>query len=167
MERVATAVMLFAAVGGCVTEHDPAAVTDPMSRHNLHVTAESDLVDIGPWSSDQLYAAVERADAEDGIVVLDYGRDQLYLVDDDDVTYLPPTALGFGESPGLDVTEPRRYDPETGRVGRVRVESVTVAPEFDILVPAFDWTEPDEHWEPPELEYQEQPSGSPSGAVGG
>jgi hypothetical protein len=138
-----------------------------MSQHNLHVTAESDLVDIGPWSSEQLYAAVERADDEDSLVVLDYGREQLYLADHDSVGYLPPTALGFGDSPGLAVTEPRRYDPESGRVGRVRVESVTVAPEFDILVPAFDWSEPDEHWEPPELEYQDQPSGSPSGAVGG
>jgi hypothetical protein len=150
-----------------VTAHDAVDVTDPMSRHNLHVTDEGDLVDIGPWSSGQLYAAVERADEMDGLVVLDHGRGQLYLVGHDDVRYLPPTALGFGDSPGLEVTEPRRYDPESGTLGRVRVESVTVAPAFDILVPAFDWTEPDEHWEPPELEYQEQPSGSPSGATGG
>jgi hypothetical protein len=138
-----------------------------MSRHNLHVTAESDLVDIGPWSSEQLYAAVQQADEKGSLVVLDYGREQLYLAGHDDVHYLPPTALGFGDSSGLEVSQPRRYDPESGSLGRVRVESVTVAPEFDILVPAFDWTEPDEHWEPPELEYREQPSGSPSGAVGG
>jgi hypothetical protein len=138
-----------------------------MSRHNLHVTAESDLVDIGPWSSEQLYAAVERADGEGCLVVLDYGRERLSLVGHDDVRYLPPTALGFGDSPGVEVTRPRPYDPETGHLGRVRVESVTVAPTFDILVPAFDRSEPDAHWEPPELAYQDQPSGSPSGAVGG
>lgn len=166
-DPLVTAVIRSPAVSGRVTARDTTDVTDPMSRHNLHVTAESDLIDIGPWSHEQLYAAVERADAEDDIVVLDYGRDQVYLADDGDVGYLPPTALGFGDSPGLEVTHPRRYDPETGSVGRVRVDSVTVAPEFDILVPAFDWTEPDEHWEPPELTYQEQPSDSPSGAVGG
>jgi hypothetical protein len=164
---LATAVILFAIVAGCVTTPDGTDVTDPMSRHNLHVTGESDLIAIGPWSSEQLYAAVERADAEDGIVVLDYGREQLYLLDADDVRYLPPTALGFGDSSGLELHQPRQYDPETGNLGRVRVDSLTVAPEFDILVPAFDWTEPDEHWEPPELTYQERPSDSPSGAVGG
>jgi hypothetical protein len=150
-----------------VTPGEPATITDPMSRHNLHVTAESDLVDIGPWTADQLYAAVERADFVDGVVVLDYGRERLHLVAREGVAYLPPTALGFGDQPGLELDEPRPYDPETDTLGRVRVESVTVAPEFDILIPAFDRTEPDEHWEPPELEYQDRPSGSPSGAVGG
>jgi hypothetical protein len=150
-----------------VTQRDTADVTDPMSRHNLHVTAESDLVDIGPWTREQLYAAVERADDEQGVVVLDYGREALYLADRDSLSYLPPTALGFGDQPGLGVEEPQQYDPETGRLNRARVESVTVAPAFDILIPAFDWTEPDEHWEPPEIEYREQPSNSPSGAVGG
>jgi len=165
--RAVTAVIISAAVAGGVTPRDTTDVTDPMSRHNLHVTAESDLVAIGPWSSDQLYAAVERADAEGDVVVLDYGREQLSLVGPEDVRYLPPTALGLGDSPGLEMTRPRRYDPESGHLGRVRVETMTVAPAFDILVPAFDWTEPDEHWEPPEIEYQERPSGSPSGAVGG
>jgi len=150
-----------------MTAHDTVDVTDPMSRHNLHVTAESDLVDIGPWTAAQLHAAVERADDEDAVVVLDYGREALYLVDSDAIAYLPPTALGFGDKPGLEVEEPRPYDPDAGTLGRARVESVTVAPEFDILIPAFDWTEPDEHWEPPELDYQDRPSGSQSGAVGG
>ena len=150
-----------------MTSSDTPDVTDPMSRHNLHVTAESDIVGVGPWSEEQLFAAVERAAAESCLVVLDYGRERLYLVTGDDVAYLSPTALGFGDQPGLKVTEPRPYDPETDTPSRVRVESVTVAPEFDILIPAFDWTEPDEHWEPPELEYQDRPSGSPSGAIGG
>jgi hypothetical protein len=150
-----------------MTPRDTADVTDPMSRHNLHVIAESALVDIGPWAADQLHAAVERADDEDAVVILDYGREVLYLVDSDNVAYVPPTALGFGDEPGLEVEEPRPYDPDTDTLGRVRVESATVAPEFDILIPAFDWSEPDEYWEPPEFEYRDQPSGSPSGAVGG
>jgi len=155
------------AVPGPVTGPDAADVTDPMSRHNLHVTRREDLIDIGPWSREQLWAAVGRADEEDGIVVLDYGREQLYLVGRGDVTYLPPRVLGLADEPGLRVEEPRTYDPGEGAVGKVRVEAVTVAPAFDILVPAFDWTEPDDQWEPPERDYQERPSGSPSGAVGG
>ena len=138
-----------------------------MSRHNLHVTAESDLVGVGPWTADQLYAAVERADSVDSAVVLDYGRETLYLVAPEGVVYLPPTALGFGDQPGLELDEPRRYDPDADTLGRVRVESVTVAPEFDILIPAFDRSEPDEYWEPPELEYRDQSSNSPFGAAGG
>ncbi|MEF8901289.1 MAG: hypothetical protein V5A25_08720 [Halovenus sp.] len=150
-----------------MTGRDTTDVTAPMSRHNLHVTQQEDLIDIGPWSQEQLWAAVERADGEDGIVVLDYGREQLYLVDHGDVTYLPPRVLGLAEEPGLRVRNPRTYDPDGDTVAKVRVESVTVAPEFDILIPAFDWTELDDQWEPPELDYQERPSGSPSGAVGG
>lgn len=142
-------------------------VTDPMSRHNLHVTQKSDLIDIGPWSRDQLYAAVERADDEDEAVVLDYGRTQLYLAGTDDLTYLPPAAFGFADDPGLRVDSPRAFDPDEKRVGRVRTQSITVSPEFDILIPAFDWTEPDDQWEPPEFDYQDSPSESPSGAVGG
>jgi hypothetical protein len=164
---VATVIISEPTVDTTVTARDTVDVTDPMSRHNLHVTAESDLVDIGPWTADQLRTAVTRADSEAGVIVLDYGRETLYLVDSDDITYLPPTALGFGDQPGLEVAEPRRYDPETDALGRVRVESVTVAPRFDILIPAFNWTEPDEHWEPPEFDYRDRPSGSPSGAVGG
>lgn len=159
--------MFLTALQEGVTSREPATVTDPMSRHNLHVTDRSDLIDIGPWSQDQLFAAVERADSEDGAIVLDYDREQLYLADTDDLAYLPPTALGIADDPGLRIDQPRAYDPESRSVGRVRVESVTVSPEFDILIPAFDWTEPDDEWEPPELDYRDRPSGSPSGAVGG
>jgi len=154
-------------VSGPVTDRDGVDVTDPMSRHNLHVTQQEDLIDIGPWSQEQLWAAVQRADAGDDIVVLDYGRKQLYLVDDDDVAYLPPSALGLADEAGLQARDPRTYDPERDAVAKARVESVTVAPEFDMLIPAFGWTEIDDNWEPPELDYQERPSGSPSGAVGG
>jgi hypothetical protein len=150
-----------------VTPRDAAEVTAPASRHNLHVTERSDLLGIGPWLQDQLWAAVERADREGELVVLDYGREQLSLVATEDVTYLPPSVLGFAESGGLRVREPRTYDPDRAAVSKPRVESRVIAPEFDILIPAFDWPEPDEQWEPPELEYRERPSDSPSGAVGG
>lgn len=145
------------------------AVTDPNSRHNLHVTQKSDLIDIGPWSQDQLYAAVQRVDSDDDAeaVVLDYGRERLYLAATDDLTYLPSKALWLRAEPGLRVDQPRGYVPEENRVERARVHSITVSPTFDILLPAFDWTEPDDDWEPPEFDYREQPSGSPSGAVGG
>lgn len=146
---------------------DTTDVTAPRSRHNLHVTERADLVGIGPWSAEQLYAAVQRAEDETGVVVLDYRREQLYLVGHDDVTYLPPSALGFGDEPGLRVEDPQRYDPDNDSIARVRLESVTVTPEFDILVPAFDWEEPDEYWEPPELTSHERSSDRPSGAVGG
>ncbi|MES3518447.1 MAG: hypothetical protein PPP58_12370 [Natronomonas sp.] len=146
---------------------DAESVTAPESRHNLHVTGEADLIDIGPWSSKQLYTAVEAADSGDDIVVLDYGRETLYLVGEGDVSYVPPAALGFAESPGLRVEEPRTYDPDSRTTGRTRVDSLVVSPEFDILVPAFDWEEPDEEWEPPELDYRERPSETSSGAIGG
>lgn len=133
-------------------------VTAPMSRHNLHVTGESNLIDVGPWSSEQLYAAVKRADSEGELVVLDYGRERLYLAGSERVGYVPPTALGFGAAPGLRVEEPRAYDPEGDELARSRRDSVLVSPEFDILVPAFDRTEPDETWEPPEFEHRDSPS---------
>lgn len=149
---------------------DPLEATDitaPGSRHNLHVTAESDLIDIGPWTQQQLYRAVERAESEDCVVVLDYGREQLYIVDRKKIAYIPPTALGLASEPGLRVTDPRTYDPDDDVIGRSRTDSLVVSPEFDILIPAFDWTEVDDAWEPPELDYREQPSGTTSGTVGG
>ena len=150
-----------------MTLEESPAITDPASCHSRHVAGRADVTSVGPWSGDQLYAAVERADAEGDVVVVDYARERLYLADADDLTYVPPEALGLASPPELRVEGPRRYVPDGGSVGRVRVRSVTVSPEFDILVPAFDQSEPDEGWEPPELEYQERPSGSPSGAIGG
>lgn len=145
---------------------DSGAVTDPQSRHNLHVTRHTDLINIGPWSRDQLYSAVQLADAENEAVVLDYGREQLYLAAPDKIHYLSPTAFGLADAPGLRVDQPRLYDPDSERIRRSRVQSVTVSPEFDILIPAFDWTEPDTQWEPPGLDYREQPIGTPSGVIG-
>ncbi len=149
-----------------MTPRDATDVTAPASRHNLHVTDREDLVGVGPWSRDELWAAVQRADGEGSVVVLDYGRERLYLADDADVSYRPPTALGLADAPGLRVASPRPYDPDDGTVGTAG-EPVTVTPEFDVLVPAFDWEAPDEEWEPPEPEYRQRPTGSPSGAVGG
>lgn len=146
---------------------DSDGVTAPTSRHNLHVTQESDLIGIGPWSKEQLYAAVERADTGDKLVVLDYGREQLYLAESDDVRYLQPTALGLAEAPGLWVGDPQPYNPDDGTVGRVRADSLVVSPAFDILIPAFEWPEPDDEWDPPELEYRERESDTPAGAAGG
>lgn len=140
-------------------------VTEPTSRHNLHVTSEADLIDVGPWSRERLYAALERADEDGDVVVLDYGRERLYLAGEADLGYVPPTAFGLADAPGLRVGEPRVYDPD-GTVHRSRVGSVLVSPEFDILVPAFDRTEPDDTWEPPEPEYRERASGTGSGIRG-
>ena len=146
---------------------EPPRITDPESRHNLHVTREADLIAVGPWSRAELYAAVERADAADRVVVLDYGRERIYLVDESDVTYLSPKALGFADAPGVRLAEPQPYSPSDGTVGRIRAQTVVVSPEFDLLIPAFDWSEPDDEWEPPELDYRDRPAGSPTGAIGG
>lgn len=143
------------------------AITDPASRHSRHVAGRADLTGVGPWSGDQLYAAVKLADAEGDAVVVDHARERLYLADAGDLTYVPPEALGLASPPELRVDSPRRYVADEGSVGRARVRSTTVSPEFDVLVPDFDRSEPDDSWEPPELEYRERPSGSPSGAVGG
>ena len=149
-----------------MTSHDATDVLSPASRHNLHVTDREDLIGVGPWSQTELWRAVRQADDEGAVVVLDYDRERLYLAAAADVSYLPPTALGVAESPGLRVASPRPYDPENETAGAAG-ETVTVAPEFDVLVPAFDWEAPDEEWEPPEPEYRQRPTGSPSGAVGG
>lgn len=45
-----------------------------------------------------------------GAVVIDYGRERLYLAETGNIRYLPPTVLGFAEAPGLRV-EGSRYAP--------------------------------------------------------
>lgn len=119
-----------------------ADVIDPRSRHNVHVTGPGDLQDTGEWSSETLYAAVARADSDDLVVVLDYGRTALYLAAGTDLTYEPPRALGLAAPPALGVADPALFDPETGTAEPV--DAVVVTPAFDILVPAFDWEEMDE-----------------------
>ena len=115
---------------------------DPRSRHNIHVTSRSDLRDIHEWSQDTLYQAVSAADTEDNIVVLDYGRTNIYLVGEEELEYQPPEILGVRTPPALRISSSRQFDPEGPKI--VPNQSVVVSPEFDILVPAFDWDGLDE-----------------------
>jgi hypothetical protein len=121
----------------------------------------ADLTDVRDWTQAELYAAVERADAEDAVVVIDYGRALLYLADQADVTFVPPRRLGLSGEPGLRVRTPAVYDPETDAVSGLDVDERLVAPEFDVLIPAFDWETQDEDSMPIEPEYRERPSGAP------
>lgn len=116
-------------------------VLDPRSRHNRHVTARDDIDAVPPWSVEELYRAVVAADrqADDVVVILDYSRSNLYLVVSSAIEYEPPAMLGIGSPPVLQVIDPLRFDPEANAA--VPHVSVLVAPEFDILVPAFDWDE--------------------------
>lgn len=54
-----------------------------------------------------------------------------------ELTYEPPQGLGLRAPPALYVAEPYRIDPDQQTT--TAVEPVIVSPEFDILVPAFDW----------------------------
>ena len=103
--------------------------------------------------------AVERADDEDAVVV-DYGRALLYLVDQANVTSVPPRRLKLSGEPGLRVQTPAVYDPETDVVSGLDVDERLVAPEFDVLILAFDWETQNEDSMPTEPEYRERPSGS-------
>ncbi len=115
-------------------------ITHPRSRHNIHVTARSDLRPVGDWSVETLYQAVKAAAAGDGhTVVLDYDRSKLYIAAAEELTYQPPEALGFESPPALDVAAPQLFDPD-GPTLRSHA-SVRVGPEFDLLIPAFDWDE--------------------------
>jgi hypothetical protein len=140
---------------------EPDDITAPASRHNVHVTRRADLTDVRNWAGDELYAAVERADAEDAVVVIDYGRALLYLADRADVTFVPPRRLGLSGEPGLRVRTPAVYDPETDAVSGPDVDERLVSPEFDVLIPALDWERQDEDSIPPEPEYRERPTGTP------
>ena len=141
-------------------------VLDPCSRHNVHVSRPADLDGIGPWSAETLYAAVRRADGEGRVVVLDYGRRELYLAAGDELTYEPPRGLGLAAPPALRVDEPHRVVPE--RQATAAVEPVVVSPEFDVLVPAFDWEElgDDDLFPPVDRRPSETPAGSGAGTPG-
>jgi hypothetical protein len=143
---------------GPVVDRD---VFAPESRHNYYVTSPADLQDVAGWSRGELYAAVEAADdGEDGCVVVDYGRDALYLAAGRRLSYRPPRLFGVGGEPALVVPEARQYDPESGE-GEPLGE-VVVSPTFDVLVPAFDWSALDEDDLPPTV-----PWGSRSPASAG
>jgi hypothetical protein len=125
-----------------------ADVTAPRSRHNVHVTGPEDLQGIADWSRETLYRAVKFADDGDGgLVVLDYGRSNLYVASAAALDYRGPGALGLGRPPALAVDDPALYDPE-GPDARP-IDPVTVSPEFDILIPAFDPSEMDDDPLPP------------------
>jgi len=138
-------------------------VTAPISRHNRYVTGERDLEPVARWSRSELYRAVRRADDEDRIVVVDYGRSNLYLADRSGVSYTAPRLLGLVADPALRVVDPDRFDPGTGSAEPFR--TVVVRPEFDVLIPAFDWGELDD-WDPPEPERTAAGAGVPGGVPG-
>jgi len=146
---------------------DAPDILAPESRHNLHVTGRSDLRDVGDWSAETLYQAVKAADAAgDHVVVLDYGRSNIYLCDPDTLTYHPPKALGLEAPATLALTEPERFDPTGPKV--VPHEPVEVAPEFDILIPAFDWDEltEDDILPPTHIRSSDSPTGAGTGTPG-
>lgn len=138
----------------------PDDVLDPRSRHNVHVTRAADLDPVGPWSRETLYAVVRRADGEERVVVLDYARREIYLTAGDGLAYEPPQGLGLASPPTLRVAEPHRVAPDQGAV--TAIDPVDVAPEFDVLVPAFDWDEIDEDDVLPPV--HRRPSGAPAGS---
>jgi hypothetical protein len=117
-------------------------VLDPRSRHNRHVTRPEDVEPVGGWPRETLYEAVRLADGEGGVVVIDYGRSELYVADGSGLDYEPPRRLGFVAPPVLHVAAPRRFESRTGTT--TPADPVSVSPRFDILVPAFDWEQLDE-----------------------
>lgn len=137
---------------------EPGDILDPRSRHNIHVTHEDDLAAIGPWSSETLYMAVRRADNKEWVVVLDYDRRELYLAASTDLTYEPPQGFGFTSVPALHVDEPHRIVHTQQQT--TSIDPVIVSPEFDILVPAFDWQELSDDDVLPPIDHQS--SGTPA-----
>lgn len=143
-------------------------VTHPLSPHSVHVTGPEDLAAVGDWSRAELYATVEAADERGRVVVVDYGRDRLYLAAEEALEYRAPDPLGRRE-PALDVEEPLVATPD-GDGEAVAVEpatdtdtvTVTVAPEFDVLVPAFDLEELEEDQIP--VEPLRRPTSTGTGA---
>lgn len=144
-------------------------VRDPLSLGSIHVTAESDLRAVGPWSRATLYAVVEEAAPLDRVVVLDYGREHLYVAADATRTTDGPALL---TEPRLAVDDPlvaaieRRRD--DGGVPAVSLRqfrpAVEVTPPFDVLVPAFDL--PDDREPPPPTDPgpTRQPTGHGTGS---
>ncbi|MFB6219761.1 MAG: hypothetical protein ABEH77_11425 [Halobacteriaceae archaeon] len=140
--------------------------TAPMSPHSVHVAGPDDLPDAGGWTAAELYAAVEAADRR-GRVVVDYGRERLYLVADADLTYRPPRLLGARRPPALDVADPLVAETAdgAGEVATRAGEAVTVSPEFDLLVPAFELAEAGGDPLPP-VDRRESGTGAGTGTPG-
>jgi hypothetical protein len=139
-------------------------VTAPLSPHSVHVTETADVRPAGDWSRETLVAAVDTADAREAVVVLDYARETLYLADADDLEYESAGLAGTRGEPALAVESPRVLAADGRSVDGDR-ESVTVGPEFDVLVPAFDLEELEEL--PPAVGRQsERPTGAGTGSPG-
>lgn len=83
-----------------------------------------------------------------------------------DLTYEPPRGLGLAAPPALRVAEPHRIDPD--REATNPIEPVVVSPEFDVLIPAFDWEalSNDDILPPVERRPSETPAGSGTGTLG-
>jgi hypothetical protein len=140
-------------------------VTAPRSRHSVHVTDRRDLVDVDDWSRDALFRAVRAADERDEVVVVDHGRSLLYLAERSTLTYRPPRLLRIAADPVLYVTSPTRYKP-TGPATEP-LDSRVVSPQFDILIPAFDWEDLTEADLPPRrATRQTAPGGAGTGSPG-
>lgn len=157
-------------------------VRDPLSLGSVHVTDESDLRAAGPWSRATLYAVVEEAAPLDRVVVLDYGREHLYVAADATRTTDGPTLLTEPrlavDDPLVAVIERRRDDggaratqtPRNTADGGAPVVSlrqfraaVEVTPPFDVLVPAFDLPEDREPPPPTDPGPTRQPTGHGTG----
>jgi hypothetical protein len=98
------------------------------------------------------------------VTVIDYGRDRLYLVAEEGLEYDPPDPLGRRD-PALAVADPLVATPDGEDVAVEPGEAATVAPEFDVLVPAFDLEELDEDLVP--LEPLRRPTSTGTGAGAG
>lgn len=154
-------------------------VRDPLSLGSVHVTDESDLRAVGPWSRATLYAVVEEAAPLDRVVVLDYGREYLYVAADAARTTDGPALLTEPrlavDDPLLAVIEGRRDDGGTqntrstadGAAPAVSLRqfrpAVEVTPPFDVLVPAFDLPEDREPPPPTDPGPTRQPTGRGTG----
>lgn len=135
--------------------------TAPLSPHSVHVATPDDIPPVEPWTVEQLYAAVETADRRGLAVVLDYGREHLYLADGDRLTYRPPGL--FGDPPALVVSDPLAATVADA----VTVEAEnrrTVSPAFDVLVPASGLAEEaDDPLPPVDRRSTDAPTGARTG----
>lgn len=135
-------------------------VTAIGSRHVIYVTEPADLADVAGWPAETLFSVVEAADPLDRLVVLDYGRERLYAAAD--VAFDRPTVFGLIEPGELTVEDPLLVDLADGIEFREHERTVTVAPEFDVLVPAFEWVDEEVELLPP-TDRRDRPSPSPHG----
>lgn len=167
---------------GCTVHSWPTAelavrdVRDPLSLGSVHVTDESDLRGIGPWSRSTLYAVVEEAATLERIVVLDYEPEQLYVAADADRSASRVPLV----EPRLNVEDPLLAFVEDGRTAgasenpaavgsqpsvtlREFRSALEVTPPFDVLVPVFDLPEDDEPLPPTRPRPTRRPTGHGTG----